>query len=57
MARTVKVYAVPFVRPVTVHDVVAEVQVKPPGDAVTRYAVTAEPFDAAALHDTGTCAF
>jgi hypothetical protein len=45
------------VRPVTVHDVVEVVQVAPPGDAVTTYEVIAEPFDAGALHDTGTCAF
>ena len=47
----------PFVRPVTVHVVVAVVQVKPPGDAVTTYAVIAEPFDAGAVQETGTCAF
>jgi hypothetical protein len=53
----VKVYEVPFVRPVTVQVVLAVVQVKPPGDAVARYDVTAEPFAAAALPDTGTCVF
>jgi hypothetical protein len=57
VARTVKVYEVPLVRPVTVQVVLAVVQVKPPGDAVARYDVTAEPFAAAALHDTGTCVF
>ena len=34
VAVTVKVYAVPLVRPVTVHDVVDDVQERPPGDAV-----------------------
>jgi hypothetical protein len=34
-ATTVNVYAVPFVSPVTTHDVVAVVQVKPPGADVT----------------------
>ncbi len=35
VARTVKVYQVPLVRLVTVQDVVAVVQVKPPGELVT----------------------
>jgi len=37
VAITLKVYAVPFVSPVTVHDVAdpAEVHVAPPGDALT----------------------
>ena len=34
-AATVNVYAVPFVRPVTVHDVVEVIHVNPPGDDVT----------------------
>ena len=34
-ARTMKVYAVPFVRPSTTHDVVVVVQVRPSGDDVT----------------------
>ena len=36
VAVTVNVYAVPFVRPVTVQPVVAELQWKPPGEEVTR---------------------
>ena len=35
VATTVKVYLVPFVSEVTLHDVVALVHVLPPGDAVT----------------------
>jgi hypothetical protein len=35
VAKTVNVYEVPFVSPVTVHEVVAVVQLAPPGDAVT----------------------
>jgi hypothetical protein len=35
VAITVKVYGVPFVSPVTVHDVDAVVHVAPPGVAVT----------------------
>jgi hypothetical protein len=35
VARTVKVYAVPFVSPVTVHEVEAVVQVRLPGLEVT----------------------
>jgi hypothetical protein len=35
VAVTVKVYDVPLVRPVTMHEVVADVQVAPPGFAVT----------------------
>ena len=34
VATTSKVYAVPFASPTTGHDVVADVQVAPPGDAV-----------------------
>jgi hypothetical protein len=38
--------------------VLAVVQVKPPGDAVARYEViVAPPFDAGAVHETGTCVF
>jgi hypothetical protein len=58
VAVTVKVYAVPFVSPVTVHDVVAVVQVAPPGEAVAVYEVIAfPPFDAGAVHDSGTWPF
>ena len=35
VAVTVKVYGVPLVRPLTVHGLVAEVQVRAPGDEVT----------------------
>jgi len=35
VAFTEKVYPVPLVKPVTVHDVVFDVQVNPPGDEVT----------------------
>jgi len=35
VAFTVKVYPVPLVKPVTVHDVVFDVQVNPPGEDVT----------------------
>jgi hypothetical protein len=35
VATTVNVYAVPLLRPVSVHDVVAVVHVTPPGDDVT----------------------
>ncbi len=57
LARTVKVYAVPFVRPVTVHVVALdEVQVAPPGLAVAVYPVTPPvPPDDGAVHDTTTC--
>lgn len=36
VARTVNVYAVPFVSPVTEHGLVEQIAVAPPGDAVTR---------------------
>ena len=40
------------------HDVLAVVQLAPPGEAVAVYEVIAlPPFDAGAVHDTGTCAF
>ena len=52
-AFTVKVYAVPLVRPVTAQEVVAVVHVYPPGDEVTVYPVIAEPpLLAGAVHDT-----
>jgi len=35
VATTVKVYAVPLLRPETTHDVFELVQVRPPGDDVT----------------------
>jgi len=54
VAVTVNVYAVPFVRPVTVHVVrVVAPQVAPPGAAVTRYPLTAAPpVSAGAVHTT-----
>ncbi len=53
VAVTVKVYEVPSVRPVTVHDVVLVVQVLPPTDEVTVYPVMARPpLDPGAVHDT-----
>ena len=53
VAVTVKVYAVPLVRPATVAEVAAVVAVAPPGDAVTLELVTvAPPFEAGAVHDT-----
>ena len=56
VAVTVKVYAVPLVSPVTVHDVVDDVQVRPPGDAVAVYPVIAEPpLSLGAVHDSETC--
>ena len=43
----------PFVRPVTMQLVVAEVQLNEPGDDVTVYSVMAEPpFVAGAVHET-----
>jgi hypothetical protein len=54
-AATVNVYVVPFVRPVTVHDVVAVIHVNPPGDEVTEYEVISlAPLDAGAFHATRT---
>ena len=56
VATTENVYAVPLVRPVTVHDVVAEAQVSAPGDEVTAYPVIGEPpLLAGAVHDTLAC--
>jgi hypothetical protein len=50
---TVNVYAVPFVRPVTVQLVDAEVHWSEPGDEVTVYPViAAPPFEDGAVHDT-----
>lgn len=58
VAVAVKVYAVPFVRPVTAHDVAGAVtvHVAPPGAEVTRYDVTDPPPDPAAT-DTVTAPF
>ena len=53
-------YDVPFVRPVTVHDVVAPLatHVAPPGDAVTVYElIAAPPFETGAVQDTTDDAF
>ena len=53
VAITVNVYAVPLVRPVTVQEVVALVQVNAPGDEVTVYPVIAlPPLDAGAVQLT-----
>jgi len=50
IAITVKVYAIPFVRPVTVRGLVVPVTVFPSGDEVTVYPVIADPpFDAGAV--------
>src|SRR5688572_9238134 len=59
VAVTVKVYAVPLVRPVTVIDVHGAVQVpvRPPGDEVAVYAViAAPPLEAGAVKATVACA-
>src|SRR5262249_7634957 len=54
-ATTVNVYAVPPASPVTVQEVVALVQVAPPGSAVTVYLVTPPiPGDAGGVQDTST---
>jgi acyl-coenzyme A thioesterase PaaI-like protein len=53
VAVTVNVYDVPFVRPVTVHDVVAVVQVNEPGEDVTVYElIEAPPLLTGAVQDT-----
>ena len=52
VAVTVKVYAVPFVSPVTVMGLAAPVAVMPPGELVTRYEVIAEPPFAGAVKRT-----
>ena len=56
VAVTVKVYAVPFVSPVTAHDNTPAVEHDPPpGDDVTVYPVIAAPPSlAGADHDTDT---
>ena len=55
VAVTVNVYAVPLVRPVTAHDVVAVVQVEPPDEAVTVYEVMgAPPVENGADQETNT---
>ena len=59
VAVTVNVYAVPAVRPETVHEVSVAglgVQVKPPGEDVTVYDEIAEPAVCdGAVHDTVAC--
>lgn len=55
VAVTVKVYAVPFVRPLTMHVVAGAtaVHVPPPGDADTVYPVTGDPpSDCGGDHET-----
>jgi hypothetical protein len=56
VAVTVKVYLMPLVRPLTVHDVVELVQVLPPGLDVTVYSVIElPPSDAGTDHETNDC--
>jgi hypothetical protein len=58
VAITVKVYAVPFVRPVTVMGDAAPLAAMPPGDEVAVYDVIAEPpVDAGGVNVTVACAF
>jgi hypothetical protein len=58
VAVTVKVYAVPFVSPVTVTGLVAPVAEMPPGLEVTVYVViAAPPEDAGGVKLTVACAF
>ena len=47
----------PFVSPMTEHESgpLVQVQVAPPGDAVTMYEVTPPPVSAGALHESVTC--
>jgi len=53
VAVTVKVYAVPLVRPVTVSEVTVVVAVIPPRDEMTVYSVTVlPPSEAGAVHET-----
>jgi len=59
VARTVNVYGVPFVRPLTVHESgpAVQVHVLPPGLDVAVYPVIgAPPFDGGADHETATWA-
>lgn len=53
VATTVKVYAIPFVSPTTLHDVVEVEQVIPPGLEVTTYPVAPET----EFHETVALAF
>ena len=58
VAVTVKVYAVPLAKPVTVNGLDAPDAVKPPGLDVAVYPVmVAPPLVAGALNDTVACAF
>ena len=52
VAVIVNVYETPLVKPFTVHEVEAEVQVNEPGVDVTVYAVTASPLLTDAVHET-----
>ena len=53
VAVTVNVYAVSWVRPITVTDVPVVVAVTPPGDEITVYSVMAlPPLEAGAVHET-----
>jgi hypothetical protein len=55
VAVTVKVYVEPLVRPETTHVVPDELQIAPPGFAVTVYCVMAAPFSFEANHETVAC--
>jgi hypothetical protein len=57
VALTVKVYAVPFVKPVTVSGEEAPLALKLPGELVTWYEVMVEPLLAGAVNVTVACAF
>ena len=58
VAWTVKVYAVPFVKPVTVNGLAPPVAVKPPGLDVTVYPVIGlPPSEAGAVKSTVACVF
>ena len=58
VAVTLNRYEVPLVRPVTVHDVVADEHVNEPGAEITVYEpIEAPPFETGAAHDTTDDAF
>jgi hypothetical protein len=56
VAVTVKVYAVPFVRPVTVHGEVAQVPVCPPEDVAVYEMIAEPPLLAGGVKVTAACA-
>ena len=58
VAVTVNVYATPLVRPATVHDMIALVQVFRPGFDVTVYCmISLPPSESGIVHDTSDCPF